>query len=125
MRSVYAVTDGARLWWRAYVSSRRAPDETLRLYLFVDSDRDATTGGSAAASAIEPAFVSDPTDGGYEHVFGISGDGMVIDVWDHRAAARTISAPDTGAAAARAGRIRRLTDPLILRGDVHGYVSGR
>jgi hypothetical protein len=123
VRSVYAVTDGARLWWRAYVSSANAPDETLRLYLFVDSDNDATTGGSAAATAIEPAFVSDPTDGGYEHVFGLSGDGMVIDVWDHRAAQDDF-ASDTGAVQRAQAESGTDTDPLLLRGDVHGYVSG-
>jgi hypothetical protein len=123
VRSVYAVTDGTRLWWRAYVSSAGSPDESLRLYLFVDSDRDSTTGGSAAVSAIEPAFVADPTDGGYEHVFGLTGQGTVIDVWDHRAAQDDFVTNSDAAqrAEAEAGTD---TDPLLFRGDVHGYVSG-
>jgi hypothetical protein len=123
VRSVYAVTDGNRLWWRAYVAAPDAPDASLRVYLFLDSDRDATTGGSAAASAIEPAFVSDPTNGGYEHVVGVSGEGAIIDVWDHRAAQDDF-ASDAGAVQRAQAESGTDTDPLLLRGDVHGYVSG-
>jgi hypothetical protein len=123
VRSVYAVTDGTRLWWRAYVSSSGAPDESLRLYLFVDSDRDQTTGGSAAASEIDPEFTSDPTNGGYDHVFAISGEGAVIDFWDHDADDDRF-VTNSGAAQRAEAESGTDTDPLLLRGDVHGYVSG-
>ncbi len=123
VRSVYATTDGTRLWWRAYVSSPGLPDESLRLYLFIDSDRDPTTGGSAAASAVDSAFLSDPTNGGYEHVFAMAGDGTVIDFWDHRAAQDDF-VTNAGAAQRAEAEVGTDVDPLLLRGQVHGYVSG-
>lgn len=123
VRSVYASTDGTRLWWRAYVSSTGAPDESLRLYLFVDSDDDETTGGSAAASEIDPEFVTDPTDGGYDHVFAITGEGAVLGFWDHDAEDDRF-VTNMGAAQRAEAESGTDTDPLLLRGDVHGYVSG-
>ncbi|HEV8245627.1 MAG TPA: hypothetical protein VGP93_07655 [Polyangiaceae bacterium] len=123
VRSAYAMTDAARLWLRAYVSSTTAPDASLRLYVFVDADDDSTTGGSAAASNIEPAFTADPTNGGYEHVLGLSGDGTVIDFWDYRATQNDFAANAGGAMRAQA-EAGTDVDPLLLGQDVHGYVGG-
>jgi len=124
IRRAYAVTDTARLWLRAYVSSSGAPDASLRLYVFVDADGDNTTGGTAAAGDIEAAFTSDPPDGGYEHVLGLSGAGTVIDFWDYQAQQDNYL-PNNGGATRAEADSGTDTDPLLLGGDVHGYVAGR
>ncbi|HKY34879.1 MAG TPA: hypothetical protein VJN18_02965 [Polyangiaceae bacterium] len=123
VRSVYAVTDTARLWVRAYVSSTSAPPADLSLYFFVDADGSTATGGSAAATNIDPAFTADPTTGGYEHVLGLSGDGTVLGFWDYRTQQMDFAANNGGAARAEGG-VGTDVDPLLLGGDVHGYVGG-
>src|SRR5262245_15162191 len=47
LRSAYAARDPRRFWLRAYVSSEQAPDDGLRVYVFIDRDDDRDTGGSA------------------------------------------------------------------------------
>jgi Cys-rich repeat protein len=123
VRSVYAITDTARLWVRAYVSSTSAPPASLRLYFFIDADGSTATGGSAAAPNIEAAFTKDPTSGGYDHVLGLAGDGAVIGFWDYRAAQMDFAANNGGAARADGG-VGTDVDPLLLGEDTHGYVGG-
>jgi hypothetical protein len=123
VRSVYAVTDTARLWVRAYVSSTSAPPASLRLYFFIDADGSTATGGSAAATNIEAAFTTDSTSGGYDHVLGLSGAGNVVGFWDYRAQQMDFAANNGGAARADAD-VGADVDPLLLGEDTLGYVGG-
>ena len=71
LRSAYVASDGERLWARAYVSSEEAPSPTLRVYVFIDADDDAATGGAGASADIDPALGSESSRGGYEVVLGM------------------------------------------------------
>lgn len=79
-RSVYAAAGAERLWLRSYVSATSAPGD-VRLFVFIDSDRNRATGGSADAPDLDERFDSDPTDGGYEYVVAVRGDGSVEGLW--------------------------------------------
>jgi hypothetical protein len=73
VRSAYAATDDHRLWLRVYVSARTAP-EALRVFVFVDTDDDTTTGGPASAPEVDPSLDADATAGsGYEMVLAWTG----------------------------------------------------
>lgn len=123
VRTVYATTDAARLWVRAYVSAAAVPDSSMRLYVFIDADQDPLTGGSAAAGTIEPAFTSDPTNGGYDYVLGLSATGMVVGFWNYNPPLNDFM-PNNGGAMRAEAEFGTDVDPLELGGRVHGYVGG-
>lgn len=79
-RTVYAVAGEEDLWLRAYVASTSTVGD-VRLFVFVDSDRDETTGGSAEATSLDERFDGDPTDGGYDVVVAVRGDGSLEGIW--------------------------------------------
>src|SRR6478735_11187437 len=80
-RTAYAATDAQRLWLRLYVSEPSSIALDATVYLFVDADENKGTGGRASATDISPSFTNDPTQGGYEYVVGIRGDGTITNVW--------------------------------------------
>jgi hypothetical protein len=81
IRTGYADTDAKRFWFRSYFSTVAPVGPDVDVYLFVDSDRNTQTGGSAAQKAINPAFTEDPTQGGYEVVLTIKGNGTLGPLW--------------------------------------------
>jgi hypothetical protein len=121
-RTAYAATDGERFWARAYVSDPTAVDPNVTLFVFVNSDQIPTTGGSAAATEIDPRFLTDPTDGGYDHVLEIVGDDSVA-VWDWQTAMNAFvrMVPPAAQGAGESGQDR---DPIEINGDLHGYRQG-
>ncbi|HVJ21587.1 MAG TPA: hypothetical protein VM686_39555 [Polyangiaceae bacterium] len=123
LRSAYAATDTMRFWLRAYVSSTGEPDVSLRLFVFIDSDDDDATGGSAEATDIDPDLGPDPTVGGYDHVVGLGGDGSVLGVWSYAAAQNAFA--DTPASTANAmAEVGVDRDPLRFGSPDRGYLQG-
>jgi outer membrane protein OmpA-like peptidoglycan-associated protein len=122
LRSGYSATDEQRLWLRAYVSSTSAPDASLRVYVFIDSDDDRETGGSAAAPEIDAAFDVVDARGGYDAVIGMQGGTALGGVWSWDAEAGAYAPLDLGplAALAESGVD---TDPLRVFDATHGYLQ--
>ncbi len=121
-RTAYATTSDDLFWFRAYVSADQAPDNDLRLYVFIDVDRDADTGGSAAAEELEASFVDDPTEGGYDHVIALQGDDSLLGVWNWDDASNTfIEHPDSPLMADV--EYGTDADPLRLGSVQHGYLQ--
>lgn len=82
VRTVYAQTNGARTWIRAYTSdTTAAPRPTMVMAVFVDLDRNSNTGGSANAPVIDAGLVSDPTTGGFEAAIVVQADGSRAELW--------------------------------------------
>lgn len=81
-RAVYLTTAENRLWFRLTLSATAAPEGNLVTYLFIDADKKTNTGRTAAAPEIDPVFTTDPTDGGYEYVLAVRGDGSVDGLWE-------------------------------------------
>ncbi len=120
IRTAYASTDNQRLWVRVYVSDTAAPGANVSMYVFIDSDKTASTGGSAIATPIDPKFTADSSGGGYEYVLGVRGNGQVVGVWEWTDAWTPLNLPPNRTAA-EAGTF---LDPIRLGGDNHGYLQG-
>lgn len=118
-RSVYVAQGDAELWARLYVAGAAAPPAELAVYLFVDEDQDATTGGPAAAAAIDAALVTDPSPGGYEHLVAATADGAPAEVWEWDGEA-WVSSERVSPVSTEVGVDR---DPLLLLGEEHGFVQ--
>ena len=122
VRSAYAATDRNRLWVRTYVSSETAPPG-LVLYVFIDTDRDTATGGSANAPELDPLFNSDPSPGGYEVVLEIQDSETLENVWRWSEANQEFEALpglESFDAAIEAGTD---LDPLRLGSPPNGYLQ--
>lgn len=120
-RSVYAVADDDDLWLRAYVVSETGVGD-LRLFVFVDADDDATTGGSAAATSLDERFADDPTAGGYDFVLAVRSDESLEGLWqwsttelDYEPGMNPIGAVEVGTD----------TDPIRIGGAARGYLQLR
>lgn len=121
IRTAYASTDNQRFFARAYVSDAAAPGGNISMYVFIDSDRDASTGGSAAAAVIDPLFTSDASNGGYEYVLGVRGNQSVIGVWEWNGTDWATVNLNPNQTDAEAGAF---LDPIRLNGNNHGYLQG-
>ncbi len=122
VRTVYAVTDPTQLWFRLYVSSTAAPGANISGYLFVDNDRDATTGGGADAPEINATFTTDPSPGGYEFVVGVDGAANLPSVWQWDDAQSQYVALTLTDAEAQA-EVGIDVDPIRINADDHGYLQ--
>lgn len=123
VRTVYAATNAQVFWVRAYVSDTNAPGGNVSVYVFVDNDLNANTGGTAVAPEVDMGFTSDPSPGGYEYVLGIDGNESVSGVWEYDAMADEY-APLTLQAADATAEVGTDTDPILFNGDEHGYLQG-
>jgi hypothetical protein len=121
VRSGYARTAEQQLLLRAYFSSATAPPETTTVFVFVDGDQDAATGGDAEALQVHPRFTSDPSNGGYEFVIAMSGNGMVSG-WEWQNAAATFGELNWNPSQATGGSGVDV-DPLRINGDTRGYIQ--
>jgi MYXO-CTERM domain-containing protein len=122
VRSVYLGLYGNKLWWRTYVSAEAAPQNNLNVYLFVDADSSSSSGRSAAATEIEPAFTADPSLGGYEYVVSVRGDGAQARLWAFDPIqVRFVESTTTGNQIATEAGV--FLDPLRILARDHGYVQ--
>jgi hypothetical protein len=120
LRTVYADADTDRLWLRAYVASESAPSENTVAYFFLDIDARNATGGDAASSALWPELEADPTTGGYERAFAVSGGGDLVGAWRWDAAASEWMVVDAQPDELRA-EAQRAIDPIRIGASERGY----
>jgi hypothetical protein len=120
-RAVYVTTEGGRLWIRMTLSATSAPEGNLVFYLFIDTDRDSSKGRTAAAPEIDPAFTNDPTDGGYEHVVAVRGDGSLDSLWS--LSNGNVFAPVTLNTDEVIVERGRAVDPLRIGTNERGYLQ--
>lgn len=118
-RSVYVARGDAALWTRVYFAGDATPPAELTVYLFVDEDQDATTGGPATAAAIDAALVTDPSPGGYEHLVAATADGAAAEVWAWDGEA-WVGGERMSPASTEIGVA---PDPLRLGGEEHGFLQ--
>ena len=120
IRTAYASTDAQRLWVRTYVSDTAVPGGNVVVYVFIDSDQNASTGGSAAAANIDPKFTDDPSPGGYEYVVGVRGNESIVGVWewDGSQFATVNTSP-----AETAAEVDTDLDPIRIGANDHGYLQ--
>jgi hypothetical protein len=123
LRTAYAAADSQRFWARVYVSDPNTVSGNIAVFVFLDSDDNANTGGTANATELAAAFDTDPTPGGYDFVLGLDGNETVSGVWAWNSASDAYEALDlqNNAASAEAGSD---LDPVRLNGTTHGYLQG-
>ncbi len=122
VRTAYAATDNANFWVRTYVSEQNGVGGNVIVYVFIDADGNAATGGRADTVDVNALLTTDPSPGGYEYVLGIRGNGTVENVWSWNAATTRFQAlqPNQGT---RVGEAGRDVDPIRIGADQHGYVQ--
>jgi hypothetical protein len=123
IRTAYASTDAQRFWSRVYVSDPNAAGGNVVVFVFIDNDQDPNTGGSAAATDIHAKLVGDPSNGGYEYVIEIAGNGSINEIWEWRAMQSLWQGtmPQAAQAEAESGTD---VDPVEINGSDHGYLQG-
>ncbi len=124
IRTAYAASDDNAFFFRIYVSDTAAPGGNVSAYIFIDSDQNRATGGTAAATAIDSRFTSDSSGGGYEFVLGVRGNQSVIGLWQWQQP-QTGWTPRQTPANRTAAEAGAFVDPIRINGDTHGYLQGR
>lgn len=120
IRTAYASTDAQRLWVRTYVSDTAVPGGNVTVYVFIDSDQSASTGGSAAATNVSPSFTDDPSSGGYEWVVGVRGNESIVGAWQWDGAQ---FAPANLPPNQTAAEVETDLDPIRIGANDHGYLQ--
>jgi len=120
IRTAYAATDAQRLWARVYVSDAQPAGGNVHAFVFIDSDRNSSTGGTAVAPEISPNFTTDPSPGGYEYVVEFAGNGVAVQLWDRKGNQYAIAQLPPPQAAGEAGTD---ADPIRIGALDHGYIQ--
>jgi hypothetical protein len=120
LRTVYADADVDRLWLRAYVASQSTPSESATAYFFLDADALSSTGGDAASSELWPELEADPTSGGYDRAFAVSGEGSLVGAWRWDAPASEWLVLETQPDELRA-EAQQAIDPIRIGAAERGY----
>jgi MYXO-CTERM domain-containing protein len=123
IRDAYAATDATRLWLRAYVSATAEPDDSLRLFVFIDADDSVASGGSADAVEIDPELTSDPTVGGYEYALALAADGSVLTLFRYDDGMATF-VENAGQPMLADAEVGVDLDPLRFGMNERGYLQG-
>ncbi len=121
-RTVYVTTDDQLLYARLYVSSTSEVSDELTVYLFIDNDRDADSGGGADVPAIDPSLTEDPTPGGYEFLVGFPADGSAGSAWEYDLTAREFT-PMSLEPADIVTETGTLLDPLRIGNGTRAYAQ--
>lgn len=124
LRSAYAATDDQRFWARVYIADDAAPGPTIVAFVFIDSDANPASGGTAAATDVNPGLTTDPTGGGWDGVLVLHGDATPPDVWRWNDGPDRWEQeePEQGEVVGENGRD---DDPLGgLTDDTRGYLQG-
>ncbi|HEX4512382.1 MAG TPA: MYXO-CTERM sorting domain-containing protein [Polyangiaceae bacterium] len=123
LRTAYASTNTTQLWTRVYVSNAAAADTTLSVFVFVDADRNTATGGGTNATALDPAFTSENSPGGYEFAFATKGSGAIANVWQWQTTPTPGYVVVNVTPAQAAGEVGTDVDPIRVGAASHGYVE--
>ena len=124
-RTVYVNTDANRFYSRVYFSVAGNDPGEVTTYVFLDTDQNNATGGSAAATELEAAFAEDPTNGGYEYVIKVqrANDGTTTgSIYQFANASRRfeLATAQPGQLAAESGQF---LDPIRINQNAHGYIQ--
>jgi uncharacterized protein (TIGR03382 family) len=123
IRTAYAATDAKRFWFRSYFSSTVAVAPDVTVFVFIDTDKNTATGGSAKQPTIDPAFTTDPTQGGYEVVLSMKGNKTFGPLWTWSQAQNkfvsSVIKANQGVASAGVDN-----DPVLFGAGDHGYIQG-
>jgi hypothetical protein len=122
IRTAYAAADATDFWVRTYVSDTAGPGGNVTIYVFIDSDNNASTGGSAAATTINALFTTDTSPGGYEYVVALKGNGSVVGLWKWDGAAFAVESFTPTQIVPEVGTD---LDPIKVNDNVHGYIQGK
>ncbi|HVJ88321.1 MAG TPA: hypothetical protein VM580_00855 [Labilithrix sp.] len=125
VRTGYATTDATNFWVRAYVSEPSVVGSATTVFVFIDSDANANTGGPATSPDINTLLSSDPSPGGYEFCIGIRGNGVIDGIWAYRQPQAVWEAVPPGQQGERQGEAGSDFDPIRIADDTHGYVQAR
>ena len=121
IRTAYAVTDATDFWVRVYVSDAANAGGNIIVYVFVDADQNAGTGGGADATQVDPALVGDPTSGGYDYIIAIQGnEALSLYQWGGNAFNAIMPLPMNAA-----GEAGTDLDPILVGNDQHGYLQAQ
>jgi hypothetical protein len=122
IRTVYASTDSARFWVRLYVSDPNVAGGNVTAFVFIDADHSTATGGTAEADEINPLLTNDPSDGGYDYVIEIGGNGSIGNIWEWRDAQTGYQGTNPTPAQAEAETDQDV-DPIEIGSSEHGYLQ--
>ena len=122
IRTAYATADNALFWSRVYVSDENAAGGNVTVFVFIDNDRNNSTGGGADATEVNSLFTTDPTNGGFEYVIEVGGNAMLQNIWEwteNMSEFQPINLmPMDGTAEADRDR-----DPIDIGLSSHGYIQ--
>jgi len=123
IRTAYGAADSARFWARVYVSDPNGAGGNISVYVFIDNDKNASTGGTAEATEIDPILVGGPTSAGFEYVVGIRGNASITGIWEWREQQAVYNElPNVPATQAEA-EAGQDVDPVLINGADHGYLQ--
>lgn len=120
IRTTYSATDPQRFWTRVYVSDTQPAGGNVRAFVFIDADRNASTGGTGAAPEIDPKFSTDASPGGYEFVLEVGGSGATVRLWTWQRNQYTVAPLQPARATGEAGAD---VDPIRIGAPAHGYLQ--
>lgn len=120
IRTAYAATDPQRFWARVYMSDSQPAGGNVHAFVFIDSDRNLGTGGTAVAPEINSNFTNDPSPGGYEHVVEVTGSGSSVQLWNWQGNRYVNGNLPPGRVT---GEASTDTDPIRIGAQTHGYVQ--
>ena len=124
-RTVYVATDATHFYSRVYFSVANAQPGNISTFVFIDTDQNPVTGGSATGNELDASFTSDPSSGGYEYVIKIqrtaeSTTTATIFQFDNTARIYTAIATQPGQVVAETNFY---LDPIRVNQLVHGYLQ--
>jgi hypothetical protein len=124
-RTAYVTIEANRFYSRVYFSVAGNDPGEVTTYVFLDTDQNSATGGTAAATELDPAFAADPTNGGYEYVIAVqrASDGSTLgSVYQFTNATRRfeIVSAQPNQIATETGQF---LDPIRINQDAHGYLQ--
>jgi hypothetical protein len=124
-RTVYVATDANRFYSRVYFSIPAAEPGSVTTFVFIDSDQNAATGGSASAAELDPTFPANSAVGGYEYAIKVqrtANNTTAGSIWRYDIGTLTFAQIAT-----QAPQIITETnfalDPIRVGQDIHGYIQ--
>jgi MYXO-CTERM domain-containing protein len=122
IRSAYGAVGQDRLWLRVYVSDATSVGNNVRVFAFIDVDRNPNTGGTADAAEIDADLSADLSAGGYDFAIGLRGSTGGFGIWQYTNGTGQFESQDLLDFSVLSEDGEDL-DPLRLVSDRHGYVQ--
>lgn len=124
IRTAYAAVDQNDFWFRTYVSDEGAVGQNVVVFVFLDTDENVATGGTAN-DEVDAAFTDDPSAGGYEFAVAVAGDETIVGVWTWDDGPGAWVLDDTIGMPEAVGEAESDLDPIRIGPPNRGYVQAR